>query len=181
VIFPKATSSREAKTLEHRDRSVVKEGACDRPTLNIFRIAFYRASSETRDFLQRALERNGRNPFTAIFLVDEETGDPPIRKGSEAFEIGALELNAWQLVRRPELTPTYTGCAVKYESGVSSAFPDSTLFLRSVLRRGLGTPYTLRMEGHAPAAAPYAIVPLDQPREIWPGAFIKGFHDEIGH
>ena len=37
------------------------------------------------------------------------------------------------------------------------------------------------MKRHTPTASPYSVVLLNQPREIWPGVFIKWFHEEIGH
>jgi hypothetical protein len=64
---------------------------------------------------------------------------------------------------------------------VSPAFPDSTFLLGSVLRRGLLAPYTLGVKGHAPAAAPYTVVELDQSREVGPARFIQRSHTKARH
>ena len=94
----------------------------DRAALGVFGIAFHRPSAETLDLLQRTGESSGRHAFAAIGLVDEETGDPPIRRHRQPFAIGARCLDARQLFRRPELAPADAGLAVEHQGGMSAAF-----------------------------------------------------------
>ena len=129
---------------------------------------------------ERHRERSGHS-FAPALLVDEEARDPPIRKGRQTFAVGAPVLDARQLVGRPELAPAHAGRAVVHESSVSTAFPNSTLLLGSVLHHRLGAPHTLGVEGHAPTAAPYPVVHLDQPREIRPRGLVQRFHAEARH
>ena len=47
--------------------------------------------------------------------------------------------------------------------------------------RQSGASHALRVEGHAPAAAPDAVVSFDQPGEVRPRGFVQRFHAEAGH
>jgi hypothetical protein len=97
------------------------------------------------------------------------------------MKVSASALDAWQLIGRPEVAPADAGRTLVDKGGVSMAFPVSTLVLGSVLRRCLVAPYTLAVKGHAPAAAPYTVVTLRQPREIWPGRSIQRLYPEACH
>ena len=66
--------------------------------LRRLRGSFHRSSSETRDFAERAFKRSGSNAPAPMLAVNEEAGDPPIRRNGQTFEISALVLDAWKLV-----------------------------------------------------------------------------------
>ncbi len=83
----------------------MKKRCGNRPAFDVLGIALYRSSPETRDLVQSTFERGGRDPSAPVLAVDEEARDPPIRKGAQTLEIGAQVLDAWQLIRRPELAP----------------------------------------------------------------------------
>ena len=68
--------------------------------------------------------------------------------------------------------PTQVALVV-HEGGVRAALPDATFLLGPVLRRGLRAPDALGVKAHAPAAAPDAIVTLDQPREARPRRLVE--------
>src|SRR3954454_16352990 len=172
-MLAEATGSLEAVALEHRHRAVVEKRPGDRAALGVLGIALHGASPEPRDLVHSARARGGGDPAAPVLAVDEEAGDPPIRKGDETVEVRAAALDARQLVGRPELTPSDAPRAVVHERGVGPPFPDSGLLLGPVLRHGLRAPDPFGVKAHAPAAAPYAVVALDQLREIRPGALVQ--------
>jgi len=135
----------------------------------------------TRDFLQRPFERGFRDALAPAGLVHEEARDSPVRKAGDAIGVGALALDARELVRRAELTPTDALASVEDERGMSGAFADTMLLLATVLSRGLAASNALRMKRHAPAAAPDAIVPLDESREVRPGRGVQRLGGQISH
>src|SRR3954454_19468516 len=172
-MLAEATGSLEAVALEHRHRAVVEKRPGDRAALGVLGIALHGASPEPRDLVHSARARGGGDPAAPVLAVDEEAGDPPIRKGDETVDVRAAALDARQLVGRPELTPADAPRAVVHERGVGPALPDSGLLLGSVLRHGLRAPDPFGVKAHAPAAAPHAVVALDQLREVRPGALVQ--------
>jgi len=135
----------------------------------------------TRDFLQRPFERGFRDALAPAGLVHEEARDSPVRKISKAIGVGALALDAWELVRRAELTPAHALASFEDQCGMGGAFADATLFLATVLIRGLAASDAFRMKRHAPAAAPDTIVPLDEGREVRPCRGVKRLGGQISH
>ena len=106
MALAQATGSPESFAHEHGNRSIVKEGSPERPTFNVFRVAFDSTSPEPGDFAQSALKGDGCDPFTPSIPIYKKAGDPPIRKVGEAVEIVLLVLDAGKLVCLTELTPT---------------------------------------------------------------------------
>ena len=133
-------------SLEHLHRPIVQERRRHRATLYILGIALHRSAAETADFPDRALERGGRDTLAAIGPVDEEAGDPPVGKRRQPFVIGTPMLDAWKLLRRPELAPADAVRPVIDEGGVGGALPDTRFLLGSILRRGLATPHALGVD-----------------------------------
>src|SRR3954466_2447216 len=116
-MLAEATGSLEALALEHRHRAVVEKRPGDRAALGVLGIALHGASPEPRDLVQSARERGGGDPAAPVLPVDEEAGDPPIRKGDETVEVRAAALDARQLVGRPALTPADAPRAVVPDRG----------------------------------------------------------------
>jgi hypothetical protein len=155
----------------------MKEGSRDRTALDVLRVALYGPSAETGDFGESPLESGGCHALAPIVPIDEEARDSPVWKPGKTFGVGSPVFDARELIGRPELTPAYAGRTVVDQSGVSMAFADSTL----LVGLGLAGAYALSMEGHAPAATPHAIVPLDQAGEVGPGLCAQGLHTERRH
>ena len=156
----------------------MKEGCGYRPTFDVLGVAFDRTTPETGDFPQSAFKSDRRNPPASIVSVDEKAGDPPIGKAGETVEIISLILDARKLLGRPELTPADSDRAVVHQGGVSLVVPNSTFLLRSKLRDGPVPESVLQVKRHAPTAAPYAVVPLDQPGKIRPRTIVQSLNVE---
>lgn len=180
TILAKATRTLEALSLKHRHCSIVQEGS-DRPTFHFIRVAFHRSAPQTGYFLHGTVKSNARDPLAAIGLVDEKTGNPPIREGRKPFAIRTQVLDARKLVRRPELTPTDAGRAVKHEGSMGMTFLNSTFLLGSILLRTRCAFHAPRVKSHAPAATPHAVVSFDQPSELRPCGSIQKLHAKVGH
>lgn len=105
----------------------------------------------------------------------------PSGKLGEALQIDLPVLDARQLVGSGEVTPANTGGAFEHECGVTKVVAHATLFLAPILSRAAVQPHAFGVERHAPAAAPRAVVFLDQPREVEQRGFVERFHVEGGH
>src|SRR4051794_26927806 len=161
-MLAQATGPLEAMALEHRHGAVVQERRGDLPARAVLRIALDRAAPKARDLVQRALERGGGDPSAPVLAIDEEARDPPIREGAQPGLVGAPVLDPRQLLGRPELAPAHALGPIEHEGRMCAAFEDPSLLLGAVLRRRLRPPDALDVEAHAPAAAPHAVVALDQ-------------------
>src|SRR4051794_17586443 len=113
--------------------------------------------------------------------VHEEAGDPPVRRFAGPLLVRPLTFDARQLIGRSELAPADTGGAVVHESGVRAAVPDARLLVQPVLLRRPPASHPLRVEGQAPAAAPYAVVPLHQGGEVRPRGRVQRSREVSGH
>lgn len=142
----------------------MKEGSRNRATFHILWVALYRSPPETTDFPQSAAEGDGCDALAPIVPIDEEAGDSPVGEVREIFRVGSLVFDPRELVGRPELAPAYAGGTVVYQGSVSSAFADSTLLQGP----RLAGPHALGVKRHAPTAAPYAVVLLDESGEVGP-------------
>jgi len=180
TILAKATRTLEALSLKHRHCSIMQEGS-NGPTFHFIGVTFHRSAPQTGDFLHGTVKSNARDPLAAIGLVDEKTGNPPIREGRKPFAIRTQVLDARKLVRRPELTPTDAGRAVKHEGSMGMTFLNSTFLLGSILLRTRCAFHAPRVKSHAPAATPYAVVSFDQPSELRPCGSIQKLHVKVGH
>ena len=99
VVLAEAARPLEAVALEHRRASRCAGTSRDRPAVDVLGVALDGAAAEPGDLLQRAPERGGGDASAPVVPVDEEAGDPPVRERAEAFEVGALALDARELVR----------------------------------------------------------------------------------
>jgi hypothetical protein len=142
----------------------MEEGSRNRATFHVLRVALDRSSPKTADFPQSAAEGDGCDALVPMVPIHEETSDSPVWEVFETFHVGSPVFDARKLVGRPELTPAYAGGTVVHQGGVSSAFADPSFLEGS----GLSGACALRVKRHAPAAAPYAVVLLDQPGEVGP-------------
>src|SRR4051794_37156331 len=95
----------EALRLEHRERPVVQERRGGRAALAVLRIALDAAAAQPGDLVHRAGQRGGGDTAAPVLPVDEEAGDPPIRKRVEVALVRAPVLDARQFPGRPELAP----------------------------------------------------------------------------
>jgi len=110
-------------------------------------------------------------------LAGEEAGDAPVRQGDEVLLVPSPALDLRQLRGGTELAPAHAGVAVKHQRGVRAALADPLLLVGPVLHPGAPLA-DLDVEAHAPAAAPHAVVRLNQSRERRPGVHIQGPHGE---
>jgi hypothetical protein len=77
-----------------------------------------------------------------------------------------------------ELAPADAQVAVEDERGVGLTVTDSAFLLRSMVAPSF---VPLRMERHAPAAAPHTVVPLHETREVGPRLLVQWLDDVAGH
>ena len=168
-------------SLEHRNGPGVQECRRDGPALDGLGVALHRASAEAGDLLQCSFQGTRGHPSPAVCLVDEEAGDPPIRSLAGLLEVGALVLDARKLVGGSELTPADAVRVLVDERGVGAALANSALLGGSVPFRRPRAIGALRVEGDAPAAAPDAVVLLDEPGEVRPGRLVQRLNAEAGH
>jgi len=168
VVLAEPAAAGESLALEHRDGSVVEERRRGRAVRGVLRVALDGPAAETGDLVERTREGGGRDALPPVVAVDEEAGDPPIREGVEIGEVGAAVFDARELVGRAELAPADARVAVIDERRVRSALAHAAFLLGPVLGRRLVAADSLLVEAHAPAAAPDAVVRLDEAREVRP-------------
>lgn len=113
-----------------------------------------------------------------VRLVDEEAGDPPIRRVIGGLAVGASELDPWQLVGSTELAPADAHVAIEDERRVRLTVTNAPFLLGPTVGSTLRP---LRMELHAPAAAPYTVVPLHETREVGPRVLVQRLDVIVGH
>jgi hypothetical protein len=66
-------------------------------------------AAEIGDLVERALQRRPRDALTAVPLVDEEAGDPPVRRRRTVLVVLALVLDARKLGGAAVLAPALCG------------------------------------------------------------------------
>src|SRR3954447_7363788 len=181
VVLPDRADALEPVLLEHRDGRVEEKRGGDLAVLDAFGEALHEAAAEAADQLQGPSESGGCHPSPAVRPVYEEARDPPVRGVEQALEVHALVLDARELLRGSELAPADTGGVVVDERRVRATLAHAALLLGAVLRRRLGATDALGMEAHAPAAAPHAVVPLDELRKVRPGGPDERSNRETAH
>src|SRR4051794_41012416 len=97
VVLSQRAGPPEAVALEQRDRAVVQKRRGHRPALHVLGVALHRAAAQSRDLVQGTVQRDGGDSTAPVSLVDEEAGDPPVRKVTSTGGIGAAVLDARQL------------------------------------------------------------------------------------
>ncbi len=177
MILSQTTDPAEPLLLEHRDRYVMEEGSRNRATFHVLRVALDRSSPKTADFPQGAVEGDGCDTRVPMVPIHEEASDSPVWEVFETFRVGSPVFNARKLVGRPELTPAYAGGTIVYQGSVSLPFPDPSFLEGS----GLAGTCALRVKRHAPTAAPYALVLLDEPGEVRPSIRCQRLHGVVLH
>src|SRR5262249_28597121 len=111
----------------------------------------------------------------------EEAGDAPVGQLGELLLVGAQALDARQLFSGTELAPADADFAIIDEGGVRAALTNALLFRRPVLRRRSAPSDALGMERHAPATAPYAVVPFDQLGKVGPCGRVERLNGVARH
>jgi hypothetical protein len=106
-----------------------------------------------------------------VGLVDEEAGDPPIRRTLGELAIRASELDPWQLFGGAELAPADAPVVIEDERRVRLSVADALFLLCPMVRPAQSS---FRMERDAPAAAPDAVVALHETREVGPTSLRAG-------
>src|ERR1700733_11390287 len=125
------------------------------------------AAAGLGDLVERTFQRGPRDALAAVFLVDKETGDPPVRRRRRVLLVLAPVLDARQFLGTAVLAPALRGpVGVDDERGVSAVRADPVLFPGPVPRRVAGI---VGVIAHAPAAAEYPVVALDKIGEHGPG------------
>jgi catechol 2,3-dioxygenase-like lactoylglutathione lyase family enzyme len=173
VIDPDPPRPLEAETLEGRQGAVEQKGWRGFPTLDIIGVSHNAPAAESPDLFEGALQRGGCDAGAAIALAREEAGDAPVGQRRIAGGIGALIVQSRQFRGRAELAPADALRAVEDQRGMRAPFANAALLRVAPGRRRVFHTIVLPVAPHATAAAPDAVVRVDQAREVRPCVRIK--------
>ena len=99
----------EPVLLEEFDRRAEEEAALCLATGGHLGDGLDEAAAETGDLVERALQARPGDALTAMSLVDEDAGDPPIRQRWRVLVVLAPVLDARELLRATVLAPALGG------------------------------------------------------------------------
>ena len=142
--------------------------ALRRATLDLLGVGLDDTAAGSADRVEHAGHRDARDAGAAVALAGEDAPDAPARQLHELLGVGRRVLDVGQLVGGAVLAPPDALVA-----GVDQDLVDRPVAYVRVLRRLVAArcspAQALDMEAHAPAAAPHAVVGLDEPSEVVPG------------
>src|SRR6266568_2116675 len=114
-------------------------------------------AAELSDLVERAFQRRPRDALTAVFLIDEEAGDPPVRGRRCVLVVFTPVLDTGEFLRAAVLAPPLCDAVlVEDQRGMRAAFADPALLAGTVARRV--RPGVPGVVAHAPAAAKDPVV-----------------------
>lgn len=153
-MLPELPAPLEAEVLEELDGRAEEEAALRLATVGDLRDRFDETAAGGRNLLERAFDREPRDPLPAVSLVDEDASDAPVgsRWGVAVTRpvVGAPVLDAGQLVGVAPLRPAVRQALVVDDEGrVGVAGADALFLGLPVVER-----FTLlEVPADAPAAA----------------------------
>ena len=155
--------SLEAELLEQVGGTRMEVGTALRGALlDLLGVGLDEPTSSIVDGGQRGAERRPRNPTAPVPASGEDATDPPVGQLAQAVGIGFRVVDVRKLDRRPVLAPADAFTAVVNENLVHRSVANVGLLCQTVPRNGMALADALRVETHAPAAAPDPVVSLHQ-------------------
>jgi len=162
----------ESVLLEEFDGSAEKETARRLAARRHLGDGLDEAAAGMGDLVERAFQRHPCDALAAMFLVDVEAGDPPVRTPRRVLLVLALVLDARKFLGAAVLAPPLRGAVlVEDERGVSATCPNPALLDRAMADPLLAA---LRVVTNAPTSAEDPVVALDKFREGIPGVGVEG-------
>jgi hypothetical protein len=159
----------EAQLLEQVLRAGMEVGPTLRlAAIDLLGVGLYEATTGRSDCRQCASNSDSGNPVATMTLPGEDAADPPVRELDELLVVGLDVVDRRELIRGAVLAPAHAGRTVVDENLVNRPLSRVAMFVIAVMP-GAGSIKPLGVKAHAPAAAPYAVVRLDQVDEVVPG------------
>jgi hypothetical protein len=109
------------------------------------------------------------NTAAPVALAGKDASDPPVGRFPQLLGVGLRILDVRKLSWRSVLTPADALVSVIDENLMDSPVAHVGLFGLTIPRGGMAGADTLRVEAHAPAAAPDPVVRIHEVGEIVPG------------
>ena len=123
-----AATPGEAVLLEELDRRAEEEAALCLATGGHLGNGLDEAAAEAGDLVERPLQACPGDALTAMPLVDEDAGEPPIRPWRRVLVVLPLVLDSRELRRATVLAPALGGAAlVEDKRGMSTPRADAIL------------------------------------------------------
>src|SRR5215469_15070092 len=178
-VFADLADAGEAVLLEKLDRRAEQEAALRLTVGGHLRDRLDKPAAHVCDLIERAFQRRPRDALTAVLLVHEEAGDPPVWRRRSGLVILAPVLDARKFFGTTVLAPALRGAIlVEDERGMRAAFLDPAFLCGTIVRRAC--PGRLGVVAHAPAAAEDPVVALDEFGERGPCGCVEP-PDRIPH
>ena len=108
-VLTDAATPDEPVLLEELDRRAEEEAALRLATGGHLGDGLDEAAAKASDLVKRALQACPGNALTAMPLVDEDAGDPPVRQRWRVFVVLAPVLDPRKLLGAAVLTPALCG------------------------------------------------------------------------